>query len=226
MASYTVEEIKQAVKTAMDENPTSTQLAGLGDIETLTLDDIIESKIEEGVRLVLLEAPRHLLDGGTTLTGTPTWPSELPAGAGRIALPNDFLRLLVFQMSDWAVPATDAVTEDSPQYLLQSSPYAGIRGNTERPVVAIVHTADGQALEFYSSSQTATVRRALYIALPVIASSSIDICQRLYDATVYRIAALTALAIQAGDQAGALMTMSRAMLGISYNNNTPEGGEA
>jgi hypothetical protein len=213
-----VEDIIEQVKITIDENVSSEPLVGINDIDTLALDEIIESKVEDGARLVTENAAHWLLDEGEPLTGDITWEGQPGKGAGYIDLPADFLRLLTFQMTDWSRPATEVITEDSPLYALQSSRYGGIRGNTQKPVVAITHNSDnGMRLEFYSCTGgiTAVVKRARYIKVPSIntTTNKIHISDKLYRAVVYRIASLTALEVGAGDLAAAMLKTSMDLSG-------------
>ena len=59
-----IEDIVRDVRIAIDENATSKALFAEGDTETLTLDEIIKSKIADSVRKVEMEAPARLLDSG------------------------------------------------------------------------------------------------------------------------------------------------------------------
>ena len=147
MAEYSVEELVKEVRVALDENATSEQLRGFGDSETLTLDAIIESKIEGAAKVIELNAPFHLLDGGEgfcdsenpSADNSVAWASgEVGIGYGIAKLPDDFLRLVSFKMSDWDYAVTTAITEDDPRYAMQHSRYGGIKGNPQRPVVAVV----------------------------------------------------------------------------------------
>lgn len=220
MTRYSVDILVKDAKVAIDENVDSTPLAELGDTDTLKLDDIIKSKVEDAARLVTERAAHWLLDEGDALEGDITWEGQQPGkGAGFIDLPQDFLRLVTFQMTDWLRPVTDVITEDSPLYALQSSRYGGVRGNVQKPVVAITHSGNGPSgmrLEFYSCTGGlgAVVKRARYIKVPTIGNDDkIRISEKLYRAVVYRIASLTALEVGAGDLAAAMLKTSMDLSG-------------
>lgn len=185
---YEVSELTKEIRVAIDSNRNSEQLEGIGDIDTLALDEIIGSKIAEAARVVVLNAPSYLLDGGESLEATVTWNGT----SGRMTLPADFLRLVVFKMSDWSRAVTVPISETDPLYAQQSSRWAGVRGCPQKPVVAIVPDADGLSLEFYSSK--GKVERASYIAVPKVTDDNkIGLCEKLHDATVYYAAYLTAI---------------------------------
>ena len=61
MKVYRISEVLEAVRVALDENMVSKPLTDLGDIDTLSLNDIIRSKIVEAVRQVHASAPSYLL---------------------------------------------------------------------------------------------------------------------------------------------------------------------
>ena len=64
MAAYKVDELVKEIKVALDENVTSEALIELGDTDTLSLDEIIRSKIEPAAKTIEANAPYYLLDGG------------------------------------------------------------------------------------------------------------------------------------------------------------------
>ena len=184
---YQVSELTKEIRVAIDSNRNSDQLAGIGDMDTLALDEIIRSKIAEAARVVVLNAPSYLLDGGDSLEATVAWNGT----SGRMVLPADFLRLVVFKMSDWSRAVTVPISENDPLYAQQSSRWAGVKGNPQKPVVAIVPDADGLVLEFYTSN--GEVEKASYIAVPKVTDGKIELCEKLHDATVYYAAYLTAI---------------------------------
>ena len=204
----------------LDQNKVSTQLLDTGDIDTLTLDEIIKSKIVDATRIVVLKAPNHLLDGGIDgglhFGDSISWDSgQKGYGKGSITLPRNFLRLICFQMSDWSRAVTEAINENHPKYYLQASRYSGIRGCPEKPVVAIVHTAVGLTLEFYSciSGADVKIKKARYIALPAIDNNGdIDICEKLKSATVYYAASLVATTLKDSQQAEHLKGVSASLM--------------
>lgn len=98
---YAIEELTRAVRVALDENNTSATLSSLGDVDTLSVEEIIESKLEDAALIVHRDAPRHLLDVGLPFSGTIRWESAVGYGRGVMTLPADFLRLVTFRMSDW-----------------------------------------------------------------------------------------------------------------------------
>lgn len=216
---YTLDSLKKEIRVVLDQNNSSDALAGLGDIDTLTLEEIISSRIVDAVRIVTTNAPAYLLDGGRPFAESIAWESRPGYGCGWTLLPDDFLRLVCFKMSDWSYAVTEAVTEDSQAYRMQRSRFPGIRGNPERPVVAITSQPAGQVLEFFSctAGENAYVTRARYIPIPRLSfndaeQEGIEICEKLKPASVYYAAYLTALSAGAGDQAAAILQTSNELM--------------
>lgn len=208
---YKVEDILGDVRIAIDENKTNEQLITDADIDTLMLNDIIRSKIVEAVRRTITGAPVHLLDGGVPFGDAVFWRDQY---SGWVLLPDDFMRLIVFKMSDWDRPVYEPITAGDPQYQLQFSRYKGLRGNPQKPVVAICTRAEGRVLELYScKDDTATVEQALYMPLPKIDDSDgINIPERCYTSAVYQIAALVAASTQQKEFSSVLTELSKQLL--------------
>lgn len=205
----------EQVKVAIDENVSSKALADLQDIDTLLLNDIIASKVEDAARLVILEAPYWLLGVGQTFPCPVRWEGSAGYGPGSIVLPDDWLRLVSFRMSDWSMGVTDAIDQSSPEYAMQRSRFVGVRGNPESPVVAIVQSGAGLVLEFYSCSMgpEVTVADARYLPVPKIDTNAgkIDLPDKLVPSIVYRIAAMTAESLGQGDLAAILIKNSNSL---------------
>lgn len=228
---FSLSKIEKDVRICLDENVNNTTLLASGDLETLTLNEIIKSKVEEAVRRVHLAAPPDMLETGHNLTGDIKWADQ---GSGYILLPDDFLRLVVFEMSDWERPVFTAISATHPAYKRQRSRFKGIRGNVQRPVVAILNnnvkssqqsvdavylTNDsiGLRLEFYSSKDNkATVKRAVYIPEPKIRTGSgfegLDISAMCYQAVIYMCAALVCETLGESERTKALSSLANTYL--------------
>lgn len=212
---FRVDELTKDVRVALDQNMTSDALMALEDIDTLSLEEIIKSKLEDAARFIEGESPVYLLDGiGEPFAGSIGWEAQTGIGPGYILLPEDFLRLISFQMSDWSVQVTQAIPEDSPLYMMQRSRFPGIRGCPQKPVVAITNRAGGLVLEFYSCSAgpDVHVKRARYLPIPKIEDGMIDLCPRLRSSIVYYTAYMTSLSLQAADMAAALLSISKDLM--------------
>ena len=176
---YQVKNMVRDVRIALDENPSGKALLPELDVETLSLDELIRSKLVEAVRRVEMAAPLHLLEAGHSFGDAVYWGDR---ESGWVVLPDDFMRLTGFRMSDWERTCHEAVTVEDPVYARQSSRYKGIRGNVQKPVCAVVNRPVGRVLEFYScNSREAQVVEATYLPYPRIDEhEGIDIAERCY----------------------------------------------
>jgi len=240
---FNVDRIMRDVRVTLDQDRTSTALFADGDVDSLKLDDIIRSKMLEGVQRVHLVAPYHLLEQGHNITDDVEdvddndWDNDTEEivaygpsihwadqESGWIVLPDDFMRLVVFEMSDWERPVYEAITPADPQYAKCRSRVKAICGTAQRPVVAIGVRPEGRVLEFYScKNEQAVVSRGVYIPYPAITTTietdgdeveGVDISERCYDAVVYTIAALVLTAISEPDKATLYNDKAKTLLGI------------
>lgn len=208
---YQVERMMRDVRVALDENNRSVSLLTEGDPDTLSQDELIRSKIEDAVRRVHKEAPVHMLESGHHFGDAVYWGDQC---SGWVPLPEDFLRLTGFRMSDWERAVYMAISADDPEYAQQRSRFKGIRGTAQRPVCAIVTRPDGLALEFYSCrTEEAYVAQGTYQPEARIdTDGGIDISERCYRAAVYMAASLTANARGEWDRGKALEELSKSEL--------------
>lgn len=212
---YQLTTLMREVRIVMDKNMTSTALSGLGDVDTLSVDDIIKSRIVDATRRVELRAPLHYLENGHNFGDNIYWEQGKDrAGCGWTLLPTDFMRLMIFQMSDWKRPVFQAISPTDEEYALQWSQFGGIRGNTEFPVCAISVRPEGRVLEFFScKDNTADVAKAVYLPEPSIDSDEgIDISERCHDAIVYMIASLSFYVLGEKEQGDAMAQLSQNLI--------------
>ncbi len=211
MKVYLLDEIAKDVRIAIDQNMQSETLVDFGDVDTLSLNDIIKSKIVDAVKRIHSTAPSYLLDGGHNFGDAIYW-KELESGW--CLLPEDFMRLVVFQMDDWERAVYHAISEDDEEYQKQSSRFKGIRGTPQKPVCAIAIRPEGRVLEFYScKSIDAMVSRAVYLPYPKVdKDNGIQICERCYQAVVYTIASLVLITYGSADQSKALLELAKSTL--------------
>lgn len=211
---YEVADLVERIKVALDINKDSTPLIEAEDIDTLTTNEVIESKIEQAARSVIVAAPNYLLDSGVAMSPSVMWHSQQGYGSGYVYLPNDFLRLVCFQMSDWSYPVRDAITSDNPLYVQQFSRFPGIKGHPQKPVVAIVPQAVGQVLEFFSclGGETVTIKQASYMPIPTIVDGSITLPEKLVSAIVYHAASIAAQTFGDTNLSTTLMEESKSLM--------------
>ena len=185
---YQVENIIQDVQVALSNNRQDIPLVNDGDLDTLEVLDTIQSKIEEAARTVTAIAPAYMLERGHSLDESAIYWNE--DCSGTILLPNDFLRLIVFKMSDWDKAVYTPITPEDERYRLQHSGYKGLRGTPSRPVCALGMNANGRTLEFFSCKTTdAVIEDGVYSPIPRIDDiGGIDISEDIYTAVIYQIA--------------------------------------
>lgn len=136
MENVSVESLKQQIRVALDENHVSTELTGLQDTDTLTLNEIIESKIEDAAEAVVRSASIDMIGDIAKQLDYPYVVSSQPPMCLRMSLPSDFLRLIRFKVAGWSY-AVHEVAEPTRETLMKlHSPY-GVLGTAERPVVTI-----------------------------------------------------------------------------------------
>ena len=184
------------VKRALDENESASNILS-GDADQLQMDALIRSKIVDAVMYIHKAAPSSMIEGIS--------PEEIPTpgqvtggqdGACTVALPDNFMRLVIFQMSDWKRPVITPISDTDPLYAMQGSDYVGIRGGVKKPVAVLTTNIAGKKiLEAYSSE--GTVAKLVYLPIPTIEgespNESISICTQLYQPVIYHCAGLVAM---------------------------------
>ena len=196
MVSASVATIITDVKRSIDENESASSILS-GDTDQLQMDALIRSKIIDAVRYIHQAAPISMVEGMS--------PSPLPTpgqvtggqdGSCTVALPDDFMRLVIFQMSDWKRPVVTPIADTDPLYAMQGSDYVGIRGGVKKPVAVLTTSPGGKKmLEAYSSE--GSVAKLVYLPIPVISgvapNETVSICTQLYQPVIYHCAGLVAM---------------------------------
>lgn len=124
---------------------------------TKSIDIVAGEVLDEAARDVLLKAPAGHLRG-TICLNPPVGDDD---GTGYVDLPDDFIRLLEFKMSDWQRPVTMVCEEGSSVALKQYNRY--MRGGIAKPVCVLGHEKNSRALRYYSSGEH-DVDRFVYVA--------------------------------------------------------------
>lgn len=215
---YSQSTILSAVKAVIDENlsaPAADALSGTlsdalsDDLEQTSMNDVILADVPDAVAMVEKAAPIWMVEGVDISSSPITW-HEIGkrnpdlAWWGSIAMPADFMRLLLFEMSDWDYPVSDPITDQDARYARQRSPFRGVRGNPNRPVVALHNSR----IEFYCClSKEATITSAQYAPWPKWTDTDISIPPRLYRAAIYQTAALTLQQLGMSETAKDLSTL-------------------
>lgn len=195
-------DLAKDVRVAIDENTKTTAFTdGDGnaiDADTVEMDDIIRSKIVDGINAVRMAAPLSKLE--LTHTAPAVEWIDAGKGIGQVTLPDDYLRLAMFRMSDWTHGVAQAISPVSPQYAQQFSEWKGVRGNPSRPMVAVSADAatGGRVMEFFSSDDDTATARLVYVARED-GGSAYHIEDGIYRAVVLKTAALTVAAYGNGE---------------------------
>lgn len=174
------------------------------------IQGLFRQNLPQTLQALLLQAPPKLLDADHSFKHAQIhWDSGQPGfGSGWIELPQDFLRLVLFQMSDWNYPVTEPIHPGQPAYAMQKTHYTGVRGSRQRPVVAVVPKENGKILEFYASATPgAAIAQAAYCPLPKITDGAYAVPDRLVYPLTIKLAADTAAVIGEADKAAALNKM-------------------
>lgn len=134
--------------------------------------------------------------------------------SGWVLLPDDFMRLVVFEMDDWERAVYQAISTDDEEYEKQRSRFKAIRGTAQRPVCALGVRPEGRVLEFYScKSEDAQVSRAVYIPYPEIDDDGgVEVSERCYQAVVCTAAGLTLITCGEVDKGNNLFEMAKTII--------------
>lgn len=216
MTRYPISDIMREVRIVLDLNPTSQELLPHKDKATLPIDTLIRSCIKTGYEWLLTNAPLDKLHQGQSFAGrSVAWDSGVVGvGSGRIALPEDFLRLVAFRMSDWHRPVHQVTRANEMAYPRQSSPFPGIKGNPERPIVTIETEAIGRVLYFHAcrGGKGVHMRQALYLPRPKDLGEDLELNPDLLQALIYYTAYLVATTLGMQDFAPKALEISKTFI--------------
>lgn len=174
------------------------------DIDTLELDELIESKLCEAADIVRLTAPLDRVEPNSfRFLGRELGEEEIDeAGRGILELPDDFLRLIVFQLDSWRRPVYEFVGVEDPRYQLQWSRWSGVRGTNEKPVVAVTSGSHGGtqlSVEFFCGKAGDKVIRGSYLKRAAITEDSLgrylSLDERCYKDVVNKAAELVTMSL-------------------------------
>lgn len=129
-----------------------------------SLTDLVAEVLPDVAERTIAEAERGDIDEWLEMEGDFEWVSP---GTGEMELPEDFLRLAVFRMSDWKRSVSVAVSSDSPVYSLRFNPGCDRKRIRKSPMVAVVEGRGRRKLEFTGSNDAgAYVELAGYVPRP------------------------------------------------------------
>lgn len=210
MVEYAVSDLVKEVKVLLDRNQESAGLLAPSDSDTLSQAELIESKIVDAARIILSDAPEV---EGTSCTNAVTWTDSNGYYVGKMVLPTDMLRILSVKAEGWNRPA-EIISESDDAYKYQNCKY-GVSGNPERPIAAIVHTANGKSIELYTSTKQDATLAFIYVQVPSITTEQkISLPSVLKDAILYMAGYLTCISIGDTDTASGFLGVARKLAHI------------
>lgn len=214
MKSY-YRNIVRAVRVVLDQNKDSAPLAAVGDIDTLSIDEIIEESIPGAIRAVLLTAPDTFFDGGISATSEALKMKKHAVannvyGYVSVELPADFIRLLSMKMSDWDFAVSYAFPRGDAAYAIQHSRVTSLHGNAQRPVAVV--TPDGKHIEAFSSKEDARLDEFVYVGMPSVveegSDKAVEIGGKMYPSVVYYCASLVCATLGDLDKSNTMRTIA------------------
>lgn len=212
MVEYAVSDLVKEVKVLLDRNQESAGLLAPSDSDTLSQAELIESKIVDAARIILSDAPEDMVEG-TSCTNAVTWTDSNGYYVGNMFLPTDILRILSVKAEGWNRPA-EIISESDDAYKYQNCKY-GVRGNPERPIAAIVHTANGKSIELYTSKKQDATLVFIYVQVPsVTTEQKIILPSVLKDAILYMAGYLTCISLGDTDTASGFLGVARKLAHI------------
>lgn len=212
MVEYAVSDLVKEVKVLLDRNQESAGLLAPSDSDTLSQAELIESKIADAARIILSDAPEDMVEG-TSCTNAVTWTDSNGCYVGKMVLPADMLRILSVKAEGWNRPA-EIISESDDAYKYQNCKY-GVRGNPERPIAAIVHTANGRSIELYTGKKQDATLAFIYVQVPSItAGQKISLPSVLKDAILYMAGYLTCISLGDTDTASGFLGVARKLAHI------------
>lgn len=174
----------------LDEHPEiMEQAVDFGDLE-MDIRSLASELAPQAVRKALLDAPVADIDEAMPLTG-----ALCTDGASRLLeLPDDFLRLVEFRMSDWSRSMTEcgtletgSVTRWHPEVLMHH-PRGADPEQLEAPALELGFGPKGRVLRIYGTGPRSTVATARYLPAPQPEAASFTIPAGLFHAAASQLA--------------------------------------
>jgi hypothetical protein len=179
-----VTDIEKRVIALLDENSEILEERTVYGDETAEVKFLIRQLLPDAARAVLSEAALSDIDEVSSI-GSPAV-SFGSDGRGVMTLPDDYLRLVSFRMSDWTRSVTIPMDATGDVYALRCS--SRMSDRLKSPGVAVIHSKSGRTLEIFGSSSDATVALALYVAMPTISDGVIHLPSALVSTVEKRTA--------------------------------------
>jgi hypothetical protein len=197
MIDVPVSDLVSDVRVTLDENSHQSEYLD-SDSDNLELNEIIRLKLPDAVRVIHEMAPNRLVDG-IPYAIEESVQFKRTDGSGYIRVPDDFLRLVLFDMRSWRMPVYTALNDNSDEYAQQKNVFT--RGSASKPVCALTQDHEGnRILEYYCAGlmndgthnlRDHKIRRMLYLPIPVVADNTVRISAGLRVPIVNYCAGLT-----------------------------------
>lgn len=222
MSVYKYSQIERDVRILLDENEDNTPL--LEDLEPVTLqtEQMMAEVVLQSIDEVFFQSQLYLLKDAVKSAKITL--SELIVSKS-FMMPEDFLRYVSVYCSDWKMPVYDPIDQDSDEYQMQFSPCKGVRGNSERPVVAVVPLfggalgvqifdtkADDCTLSYIPKAQTEDNLSAILSNEEEFECTIPDL---LYKAVCYTVAKYYLTSVGDTEKAGQFAAIASGMMGIT-----------
>jgi len=195
---YTIYGIEGRVYALLDENQEIIEeRVDYADPGT-ALSPLIRQVLPDAARIVLctsslgdIDECRHLPDGLRIKFRTEDY--------AEMRLPDGFLRLVNFRMSDWAYGVAQPLAYGGEMHRLRRVGY--IRGSRRRfaPAVAVRTCGDVRTLEILGTTTGAEVAEFDYLTVPTITDDAIDLPPGVYAAVCAKVAEMVRMIL---DNAG------------------------
>lgn len=195
---YTTSDLIKEVRVVLDHNMEDTKLKEFSDTNTLTLDEIIESKLIDAANVIGENAPFYMVDNAKNAIKDTELKLEFATAAKtgyniyvvKTSLPNDFLRIISVKMEDWVRDVKVETDENSLDYEMLFSEFSGTVGTPRNPKVRISKSEN--SIYLYCSEKDKKLEHFYYLPKIQEAGENMDISSLLKRAIVYYAASLTA----------------------------------
>lgn len=187
---YTIAEIEKRVYALLDEIPEILEELTEYSDPASSLHFLISELLPEAAAHELRQADSDDIDDCESLNEEERHVSYDANGMGLLPLPENFLRLLYFKMSDWSRGVSSMLTYGSEEHSLRyPNPYRG-RGVRRAPAVACRNAGKDSLLEIFGSQPSARVEEFRYVGWPELQNGQICLPRRLYGKICERLATM------------------------------------
>lgn len=212
----TTAQLKEKVRQLINEAASDTDVTLLAD-DTRNIDEHIEALLPDAVLFVQINSDRCGLNPkGISIETDEIYTED---SCGSIVLPDDFVRLVSFDVEGWGRPCTVLYPADSPVALAQSNLYT--RAGCCKPVCIESIGGNGKRrLRFYPlpSGSSPSLRSFVYEAVYRQGGSLSGNDEALIKAVAYRCAALLYNVFEKNDSANAFFAISAALCSSNQTN--------